>query len=209
MADEETPETVESAEGAAGVEDASIAEDLEEIKGELTAIFHGQGQRITEFRVVVSQGLRKVQEDMDALLKAARDMVRRNEELLRDAAEAQSGADRFDRLQGDIDGQIEDLKNTNRGLGDDLENLRREREELSRTRKETTEQNDRIREEIHRLSTEIDKLEIDNDVVGKEVAGLQRDKDALQKEVDILQERRQELLSAIAKFKEVKAGLLG
>ena len=190
-------------------EDLGITEDLEEIKGELTAIFHAQGQRVTEFRVVIAQGLARVQEELQALLNNAKELVKRNSRLLTEAAEAQAASDRFEKMQGEIDSQLTELKETNDELGDDCETLRNDREEQTRTRKETTEKNEGVREEIHKLQAEIDRLELDNDVVRKDVASLQRKADALQKEVDVLQEKRQEFLSEIAKFKEVKGSLLG
>ncbi|GEM_PF-3521909 len=191
------------------VEDQNITEDLEELKGELTAVFHGQSQRITEYRVVVSQGLTRVMEQLETLLNSAEGTVRRNGEILAEAGEAASSTDRFEKLQSEMDKQIEDLKRVNDDLGDACERLRGEREEQSRLRKETSDSNDGIREEIRKLTTEIDRLEIDNEVLAKELDGLQRDKDLLQKEVDALQERRQEFLSSIAKYKEMKSGLLG
>ena len=123
-------------------EDLGITEDLEEIKGELTAIFHAQGQRVTEFRVVISQGLARVQEEMQALLNNAKELVQRNSRLLTEAGEAQASSDRFEKMQGEIDTQLTELKQTNDELGDDCERLRNEREEQSRTRKETTEKNE-------------------------------------------------------------------
>jgi chromosome segregation ATPase len=190
-------------------EDLGITEDLEEIKGELTAIFHAQGQRVTEFRVVVSQGLARVQEELQSLLNNARELVQRNTRLLAEAGEAQASSDRFENMQGEIDSQLSELKSTNDQLGDDCEKLRNDREEASALRKETAEKNESIREEIHKLQAEIDRLELDNDVVRKDVTALQRKADALQKEVDALQEKRQEFLSEIAKYKEVKGSLLG
>jgi len=196
---EETPEPTE---------EISIPEDLEEIKGELTGIFHGQGQRVTEFRVVVSQGLRKIQEDLQILMNAGRELSRRNAEILQDAAESSAAADRFESMQGEIEAQLDELKRINKDLGDECEHLASEREDQTRARKETTEGNELIREDIHKITQELDRVEIDNDVVRKELKSLKRKNNTLQKEVDALQQRRQEYLTEISKYKEMKAGLV-
>ncbi|MHC5038175.1 MAG: hypothetical protein ACYTHM_12740 [Planctomycetota bacterium] len=190
-------------------DDLTIAEDLEEIKGELTAIFHGQGQRVTEFRVVVSQGLQKLQEDLQALLNSAKELARRNNDILSEAEESEAASERFANLQGEIDGQLADLKRVNKELGDACELLRSQREDQSRLRKDNTDQNETTREDIHKLTTDIDRLGLDNDAIHKELETLQRKKDTLQKEVDVLQAKRQEFLTELAKYKEVKSSLLG
>lgn len=186
----------------------NIAENLEEIRGELTAIFHMQGQRNSEFRVVIAQGLRQIGEDLEVLLRRAKELMRRNSELARDSIEAQASADRFEKLQGEIDGQLAELKDLNAQLGDDCENLRRERDDNARIRKETAEGNEQKAEEIHKLTTEIDRLEIDNEGVRKEVATRQKERDLLLKQVQDLQNIRSEFLTSIARYKEIKTGLI-
>jgi chromosome segregation ATPase len=187
----------------------NIPENLEEIKGELTGIFHAQGQRITEFRVVVSQRLAQIEEDLEVLLRRSRELVHRMGDLVKEAGESQGATDRFDKLQRETEAQIEDLKRLNTELGDECERLRKERDEETRSRKETTEQNEQKAEEIHRLTTEIDRLEIDNEAVRKDVGALHRVRDNLRKEVDDLQARRQDFLASIARYKEIKTGLIG
>lgn len=195
-------DTPESTEGM------GIPEDLEEIKGELTAVFHGQGQRMTEYRVVVAQGLKKVQDELEATLNGARELLARSAEIFGDAQDALASTDRYEGLQSEIEAQLRELKRVNNELGDAGERLRSEREDLMKQRKETTDGNETVREEIHKLTSELDRLEIDNEVVRKDLKSLQRKKNTLQKEVDALQERRQEFLAEIAKYKEVKAGLV-
>lgn len=187
----------------------SIPENLEEIKGELTAIFHAQGQRITEFRVVIAQRLQQIEEDLDVSLRRSRDLVRRMGDLVKEAGESQGASDRFDKLQRETEAQIGELKRVNLELGDECENFRKERDEQTQARKDTSEQNEQKAEDIHRLTTEIERLEMDNETVRKEVAALTRARDALRKEVEELQARRQDFLSSIARYKEIKTGLIG
>ena len=187
----------------------NISENLEEIRGELTGIFHMQGQRNTEFRVVISQGLRQIGEDLEVLLRRAGELLRRNGELVKDSGEGQGAADRFEKLQGEIEGQLSQLKDLNASLGDDCENLRRERDEKAKFRKDTAEGNEQKAEEIHKLTTEIDRLEIDNEAVRKDVTTLQREKEVLFKQVQELQALRSDFLTSIARYKEIKGGLIG
>jgi len=187
----------------------NIPENLEEIKGELTAIFHAQGQRITEFRVVIAQRLSQIEEDLEVLLRRSRDLVHRMGEIVKDAGEAQTASDRSDKLQRETEAQLQELKRQNLELGDECERLRKERDEETRSRKETSEQNEQKAEDIHHLTTEIDRLEIDNEAVRKDAGALHRVRDNLSKEVEDLQARRQDFLASLARYKEIKSGLIG
>jgi chromosome segregation ATPase len=190
-----------------GAENA-ILENLEEVHSELNSIFNSHSQRILEFKVVVAEGIKRAQEAIQVQHNLVLDLLRSNAEVARQAAVDMGSMERFQNLQSELSGQIGELKEMDRNLGETIERLTSDRDEASRRKKDLATQIDDLTDAIHQLNVQLDHLERDNDALKKEKTALTKEQTRLQTEVDRLKKIKDEHLSSIARYQELKKGLM-
>lgn len=185
-----------------------ILENLEEIRTEINAIFNSHSQRLLEYKVVVSEGIKRAQEALMVQHKRVEDLLQGNVSLARQASADMNAVERFQENMKELAQQISDLKSLDAQLGESIESLTAERGELSAQRKEGTARNEGITEDIQTLNVQLDHLERDNDALKKEKAGLTKEKNRLEEEVDRLKKLKDDYLGSIARYREIKNGLM-
>ncbi len=188
--------------------EGAILENLEEIYSELNSIFNSHSQRLLEFKVVISEGIRRAQEAISVQHNRVLDILNGNANLSRQAAADLDSIGKFENLQNDLSQQISELTDIDNQLGDAIDKLTSERNALATRKKESVANIEEVTEEIQTLNSQLDHLERDNDALKKEKAGLSKEKSRLETEVDRLQKIKDDFLGSISRYKEIKSGLM-
>ncbi len=186
----------------------TILEHLEEIYSELNSIFNSHSQRLLEFKVVISEGVKRAQEAIAVQHGRILDIMGANSALSNQASSDMDSISKFESLQSELSQQIADLTEINNQLGDAIDKLTGEKNRLSTLKKEIVGGIESVTEEIQTLNSQLDHLERDNDALKKEKAGLVKEKSMLELEVDRLKKIKDEFLTSISRYKEIKSGLM-
>jgi chromosome segregation ATPase len=185
-----------------------VLDNLEEIRTELNAIFTSHSQKLLEYKVVISEGITRALEALILQHKRVEDLLQSNAELSRQASLNMESVEKFENLMTELDGQIKDLQDIDAQLGESVENLTEERSGLTSKKKENLSRIEERTEEIQTLNTQLDHLERDNDALKKEKTSLTKEKNRLETEVAGLKASKDEYLTSLARYREIKSGLM-
>ncbi len=192
---------------ARGAAEGDLAGTLERVQEGLAEAFQDHRQKVLEYKVLVSEGLRQSVGALDLQSEKIVELLKANQDLVRSTvASAQEIAKHGDR-QRELEADVKELRARADELAQRARVLSEEKGQLQGTLKRGTEEQVRATDQNRSLRDQIEKLEKEQESLARENQKLEKQRDKLQGDVERLSKLREEYLSNIAKYREKKEDL--
>ncbi|MCI0342952.1 MAG: hypothetical protein L0216_17725 [Planctomycetales bacterium] len=184
-----------------------LAETLEKVQEGLAEAFQDHRQKVLEYKVLVSEGLRQSVGALDLQSEKIVELLKANQELVRGTVASAQQIAKHDERQRELEADVKELRARADELAQRARALAEEKGQLQGTLKRGTEEQARATDQNRSLRDQIEKLEKDQDALGRENQKLEKQRDKLQGDVERLSKLREEYLANIAKYREKKEDL--
>ena len=189
--------------------DGGVVEVLERIQDNLLTLGGEHRQRVVEFKVSVSEGLRQALGVMEVQADRLTELLKTNQGLTRSVVGMARDLSKHESLLGNVEEQVSDLRERRDATSSRLAEMVKRRDGLKSELKGITDEHAAVSEKNIALREQIGKLDHDNELLKRETEKLDKTKVRLQTDVERLLRLRDEYQANIERFKKMQSELTG
>ena len=192
---------------ATASEDGGVVEVLERIQDNLATLSGEHRQRVVEFKVSVSEGLRQALGIMEVQSDRLTELLKSNQGLTRSVVSMARDIAKHETMLANVTDQVSDLRERREATGSRLAEMIKRRDALKSELKSITDEHAAVTEKNAGLRESISKLDHDNELLKRETEKLEKTRSRLHADVERLSRLREEYQANIKRFREMQSEL--